>query len=296
MTKRTNTKAANVNTSKAAKVRPVLLSITAETMEGAAKTLASAIGRLEGAKAMLLQEASKAVKALDVPAMSAKQYDRQFKPTFERTLDARVSRGGLKAASAKTYKSETKNVILWLANGGVAVVGMLWSEAVEAARTALPTSKLPDGSPVWERTGGAKGGRPKGSKSGGGVDSASAFLLANGYTFQGDKADGSKGSADDGEGGLNIRPKLAAAMILTGNDASMAQRLVLALDNYRDDFAKWVSTIMSDDDKAKLNLLVAAMPKPDAAAPKAAPVTAPKGGKRSARGSIAAAMANAHAA
>ena len=80
--------------------------------------------------------------------------------------------------------------------------------------------------------------------------------------------------ATGGESGLNTRRDLAAALILCGGNAARAQRLCVAVQNYPAELDKWLSAILSDDDKSKLaklaSVATADATARDAAAPKAA--------------------------
>jgi hypothetical protein len=240
MTNQAQAKAARAPQAKAAKAKPVLLTIAPAAMETCAKACAEAFVVHQRANVTLLASVVKAVTALKLKSMSAVQYDRQFRPSFDAALTLRVKRGSLKEASAKVASSRAKSAVLALANGVTPIVGETWGEFLTRASEHLLTAKLPSGEPVWEAQTkrGPKAGKAKRSK-----------------------AAQSAGDASSQEGGTNVPANLAAALILSGGNRTMAERLVIVATTYRDEFNTWAATILDDAGKAKL-------------APKAKPETA----------------------
>lgn len=217
----------------------VLATVSAETMEAAAKATAWAVSACEGAKVALLQSVHNAVKAIGQP-ISAAQYDRQFRPFLKAALDKEVGRKGskLKQSSADQYVSRIKTCVLAiLAKAAEPVAGETFWEFYDRAAEPLASAKLPNGEPVWE----AKAGRPAkaaGTKSAKGAKAA--------------PAEGSAASAS--EGGMQIAPELAAALILTKearDNHPRADKLVKAITSFPEAFDKWAATILADSEKRK---------------------------------------------
>lgn len=231
---------ANTQTAQAPKrAKLVLLAVTRDDVSQAARKVGTAIAKVEDAKRGLLTATADAIKAAKVTSMSAKQFDRQFRPECEAALAKLVQRGKLTEGSAKVYVSKLKTVFLSLANGLEPLASeTFWEYADRASTDFLPTATLGDGSPVWEASTkrGPKAGKPKGRKGG---------------QLPGAVADANS-AADSSGSGFNRSPQVAAALILTGNNEARAQRLVLALASYGDEFDKWCASVLSDDDKAKV--------------------------------------------
>jgi hypothetical protein len=215
-----------------AKPKVQLLAISPETMAAAAKAVAEGEVKLQRASVDLLTSYSKAVGGLKVKGMTAVQYDRQFRPTFDAELAKRVKAKALKESSAKVASSRAKTIVLALANGVKPIVGETVGEFKERASAWLPTAKV-GGAPVWEAA--TKRGPKTGAKRSGGK-------LAN-----------SAGAARDAETGSDERRDMAAALILTGGNRQRAERLCVVLGSYADDFDKWTATILDDAGKSKAN-------------------------------------------
>jgi len=235
----------------------ILAPISPETAKQVGKKIGAACVKFEGAKLDLLTNVTSILVTVTGP-LSAKQWDKQIAPDLKASLSKGKVRGQPMAAQTQSnFASMAKTVGLAVINGvAQPLAGESLNECSKRMAELLPSAKLPDGSPVWE----GKKGRPTKAKGSNPPKSGSA---AGGATSGGISA----GGVADDEGGMNEAPKLRAAAILLGGDMANAQRLHLAVTNYREELFRWMSSILSDDDKAKLATLTA--PKADEPAPKA---------------------------
>jgi hypothetical protein len=225
------------NETQAAPAKPafVLAAITPDTASSVAKGLVKAAGKAEGATRTLLQECTAIVRAL--PPITAAQWDKQVAPSIRDAF--KRAKGGLAETTQASYRSRFKTAGLAIASGlpelqpiaGETFPGYL-------GRIAEPLGKatLADGRAIFDPTQ-VRPGRAAGVK----VKPAGNA-----------SPEGSKGAADRSEGGMNRTPQLAAALILTGDNEALAQRLVIVMQSYRDDFTKWTASILSEADKVEL--------------------------------------------
>lgn len=218
----------------------VLAAISPETASQVGKGLVKAATKAEGATRTLLAEVSAIVRLIAVP-LTAAQWTKQVQPSIKQAFKA--SRSGLVETTVASYLSRFKTAGLAMLSGDTSLQPVA-GETFPAylGRVSEPLSKLvlADGRAVFDpdkvRAGRAAG--TKASKPG--------------------KGAGSKADADHTEGGMNVRPKLAAALILTDQNEGLAQKLEIAMTSYRDDFSKWVEGILSESDKKELQSKLAA--------------------------------------
>lgn len=241
----------------------ILAPLSLETVAQAGKDTAKAIVVCEAAKARLLSELIGVANRLGTP-LSAAQYDRQFAPDFRKALEASVSRGKLKEATAGQYKSKVKTAMLALLSGLSPIAGETFWDFYDRASGFLPDAKLADGSPVWSTQG--KAGRPAGKKSKGKVS-----VTENAGLRMFSDALASAGDARDEEGGFDRRPFVAAALILAKGNEARAQRLVIVAESYPEAFDKWTASILTDADRAEVEARSAKAAKPAETSPPASP-------------------------
>jgi hypothetical protein len=226
------------NETQAAPAKPafVLAAITPDTASNVAKGLVKAAGKAEGATRTLLQECTAIVRAL--PPITAAQWDKQVAPSIRDAF--KRAKGGLVETTQASYRSRFKTAGLAIASG-IPELQPIAGETFPGylGRIAEPLGKatLADGRAIFDPTA-VRPGRAAGVK-----------VKAPGTR----SPEGSKGATDRSEGvGMNRTPQLAAALILTGDNEALAQRLVIVMQSYRDDFTKWTASILSEADKAEL--------------------------------------------
>ena len=253
---------------KAEAPKVALLAITPAQAQDVAADLASAAKRREGADGTFLQNVCDAVEGL--PPMTAAQFTKQLAPSIREALKRKLK--GKAETTLASYASRFKTLTLALTCGDATlqpIAGEGYVAYLTRAAEGVAKGKLPDGTPIWpadaQRSGKAAGsgkaakgaGTPTGGPTGGHVEAT---------------------AANSGGGGLDVRPALAAALILCHGNAARAQRLVIACESYGSELDKWLSAILSDEDKTKLGKLTSVQgeeaAKRDAATPKANPQTA----------------------
>lgn len=226
-----------------AKPTVALAAISPETASNAANGMVKAATVREKADGTFLENVCKAARLIGVP-LSAAQYDKQVAPSV-RAAFAKGAAAKLADTTKASYRSRFKTLVLALNCGDASLqpkAGEAYLAYMARAADGVAKAKLPDGSPVWEPTT-VKTGRAAGTKA------PKAAPPVGGQTSTGL----SKGETDHTEGGMNTRPKLAAALILCDQNMSRAQRLARAVEAFPAELDKWLSSILSDDDKATLN-------------------------------------------
>lgn len=223
------------------KSKTQLASVSTDTVRKAATQTVAAVVACEGAKVRLLEAVAKAVSAIGQP-LTAKQYDRQFRPFLDKGFARAEALGKLKDGTGKQYASKLKTAVLAiLSKAAEPVAGESFWAFYDRAAQALPSAKLSNGAPVWEVS--AKRGRKVGAKqppkAGGAMPKAIAEANAS-------------LSADKVEGGFDRSPAIAAALILCKGNEARAQRLVMILQSYTAEFDKWAATVLTDADKAEI--------------------------------------------
>lgn len=226
-----------------AKAKVVLAALSPDVAKDAAFATAKAVVTCEKAKRTLLTSVAEAV-ALVGMALNAAQYDRQFKPYLAEGFAKAVKRGDISQKTADQYASKLKTAVLAILSGAATpIAGETFWEFYDRATPLLVSATLANGSPVWEAS--AKRGRKVGArqpaKPGGGA--------LPGHIAQANR-DGS--AADSAGDGFNRSPKTAAALILTGNNEARAQRLLIVLQSYAEQFDRFAETVLTDADKAEL--------------------------------------------
>lgn len=286
----TQTVATSAEAPKAEAPKVTLLAITPAQAQDVAADLASAAKRREGADGTFLENVCAAVEGL--PPMTAAQFQKQLAPSIREALKRKLK--GKADTTLASYASRFKTLTLALVCGDASlqpIAGEAYTAYLARAAEGIAKGKLPDGTPIWPAdvarsgkaagTGKAKGaGAPVGGPTGGHVDVS---------------------AAKSGGQGLDVRPALAAAMILCHGNAARAQRLVVACESYPVELDKWLAAILSDDDKGKLSKLASVQTaegdKREAATPPAghpetamaaAMIEAAKPGNKSRRGKVAA--------
>lgn len=231
-----------------------LAAITPATAINVASGLAKAVHKLERSNATFLLDCTTAAALIGLP-ITSKQYDRQIAPDVRKAFAAK-GMAHLAETTRASYRSRLKTFCLAV-NSGLDGMTPLAGETMPVflARisVSLATSKLKDGRPVWESDGKGKAGRAagtRGPKAGG----------ANGREFTGLSAS----DLQDAEGGTNEAPMRAAARILAKGNPSRAARFLIVAQSYVEDFDKWCSTILSEDDKKELAKLTQAATEPTA--------------------------------
>lgn len=247
------------------KATVTLAALTPETARKAASGMVAAAVNRESADGTFLERVSAAARLIKVP-LTAEQYDKQVAPLVRDAFKVGKAKA-IPEATAASYRSRFKTLTLALLSGikplqpraGEAYVAYL-SRAAEGVAKA----KLPNGVPIWPADK-ARSGRAAGSKSP--KPSQGAVAAPTGGHVEGS-------AANSGGEGLDMRRDLAAAMILCNGNAARAQRLCIAVRSYPAELDKWLSAILSDDDKAKLSKLTSVQTeeaaKRDASAPKVA--------------------------
>jgi hypothetical protein len=239
--------------------------VTLATVIKVGTGFADAVSKAADADGTFFDACVKAARLIKVP-LSAAQYDAQVGPQIRKALAdmnaARVTakKPALAETTLASQRSRFKTFALAYCCGDKALKPQPGDTTVSylgRVSAALGKVKLPNGQPVWPADG-KKAGRAAGTT----IPKPAAHAPG---------AQLSAGSVNDREGGLDVKPAMAAALILTKGDASLASRLVIVLQSYRDDFSKWTSTILTDADKAELGKLQPS--KADATPPKAKPVT-----------------------
>jgi hypothetical protein len=223
----------------------ILAPVSADVVKAAANSTVKAVVSCEGAKVRLMSAVAEAVATIGQP-LTAKQYDRQFKPSLDAGFARAEKAGKVKEGTGRQYASKLKTAVLALLCGAASpIAGETFWEFYSRAAPLVANAKLANGAPVWEATkkAGRKVGHKVPKKTGGGA-MPGAVHLAN--------VEGSKGDSDDQEGGFNRSPAIAAALILTKGNEARAQRLVTVLQTYTPEFDKWAATILTDADKAEI--------------------------------------------
>lgn len=236
---------------KGAKVK--LAAITPLTAAQVAKAFASAVKRRESADVSFMLTTVAAAKLIGTP-LTASQYDAQIGPYVREAFSAKAM-SSVAETSRASYRSRFKTLALAVCSGLPAFqpkAGEGLASFLGRVAEPLASAKLKDGRRIWDtakqgRTASAPGSKP-GAKSGG---------AAGGPT-----TGGSAGSVNDSEGGLDVKPAMAAALILARGNTSRAQRLVTVMQTYAEEFDRWTASILTDADKAELAKL--APPKGDA--------------------------------
>lgn len=241
MTTQTQT-ASPAQAPKAKAPKVVLAALSPDVAKDAAFATAKAVVTCEKAKRTLLTSVAEAV-ALVGMALNAAQYDRQFKPYLAEGFAKSVKRGDISQKTADQYASKLKTAVLAILSGAATpIAGETFWEFYDRATPLLVSAKLENGSPVWEAS--AKRGRKVGAKQ----PSKPGGALP-GHIAQANR-DGS--AADSAGEGFNRSPKTAAALILTGNNEARAQRLLIVLQSYAEQFDRFAETVLTDADKAEL--------------------------------------------
>jgi hypothetical protein len=212
---------------------------------------------LEAATASKLDAMVSAARLIGVP-LSAGQFDAQLSEAVRKALAA----AGVDVSSAlKRIKLVTLAINSGIATlepvGGekllayLARVGPLLEVTPVEGAEPVPTL-LPDGRPIWERNAEGVVSKP-------GARTASPEVAAAREAAKAERAEtlktfsealkGSKGTADDDEGGFNARRDIAAAIILMGNPDAAA-RLVTVLREHRDAYEKFATTTLAAADEA----------------------------------------------
>lgn len=220
----------------------ILAALSPELAKAAALATVKAVVSCEKSKRTLLTSVASAVAVIG-DALSAAQYDRQFKPYLSAGFERAVKRGDISQRTADQYGSKLKTAVLAiLSKTAEPVAGETFWEFYDRAAQALPSATLANGAKVWEAS--AKRGRKVGAKvapKGGSHDpTASVILKAGGL------------SADKVEGGFDRSAPMAAALILCKGNEARAQRLVTVLQSYVAEFDKWAATVLTDQDKAEI--------------------------------------------
>jgi hypothetical protein len=220
----------------------ILAALSPEVAKAAAFATVKAVVSCEKSKRTLLTAVASAVTSIG-EALSAAQYDRQFKPYLASGFERAVKRGDISQRTADQYGSKLKTAVLAiLSKTAEPMAGETFWEFYDRAAEALPKATLANGAPVWEAS--SKRGRKVGAKvapKGGSHDPAAAAILKEGGL-----------SADKVEGGFDRSPAVAAALILCKGNEARAQRLVAILQSYTAEFDKWAATVLTDKDKAEI--------------------------------------------
>jgi len=231
--------------------KPLAL-VSPETVTEAAKGLVKAAANAAKAEsklnASLMAEMTTAVRSIGV-SLTADQWARQVAPSLKDAFQR--SKAGLAASTVDSYLSRFKTAGLAILTRDASlqpVAGETLNAYVGRVAPLLANAKTPEGAPIYDPTK-ARPGRAAGSKvtPQGGASGAPTSAPAA------PSGDGSKGKADASEGGLNVRPKLAAALILTDQNASLAERLARACESFKPELEKWLAAILSDDDAKAAN-------------------------------------------
>lgn len=216
----------------------VLAAISPLTAAQVAKGFASAIGKVEGAQTTFMRDCVTTASLIGC-ALTAAQYDRQIAPSMREAFKAKArGKSGLSETTLASYRSRLKTFCLAFCSGLEGMTPLAGETMpVFLARVAEPLSKavLLNGERVWSAEQG-KAGRAAGTKVKGKGTGGGNTLTAH----------------TSGEGGLDIAPAKAAALILTKGNEARAQRLVIVMASYGEDFDKWCASILTEKDKAEL--------------------------------------------
>ena len=240
-----------------------LAAVSPDTMRGAALATAKAVVTCEKSKRVLLTAVASAVGVIG-QALSAAQYDRQFKPYLSQGFERAVKRGDISQRTADQYGSKLKTAVLAiLCKAAEPVAGETFWEFYDRAAQAVTSATLSNGAPVWEVS--AKRGRKVGvtlPKKGGALPGVVV------------EANASAGTMTDAEGGTNENVQLAAARILTKGNMRRAYNLIWAVRDAPEVFDKWINDAMPDAVKAEIGGRLRELDRATAA--KAATTQAPK--------------------
>lgn len=233
---------------KAAKVAFVFAAVTPDTAKAAAVATAKAVVTCEKAKRTLLASVAGAVAAIGVP-LTAAQYDRQFRPYLNEAFASQVKRNAIRKETADQYASKLKTAVLAiLSKSAEPAAGETFWEFYDRAAKALPSATFTVGEgdnaqtvKVWEASQkrGRKVGATQPKKTGGGA-------------MPGAVAEANASAANNGEGGFNRSPAMAAALILTRNNERRAQLLVSILKTHAENFDRWAETQLTDEERAAI--------------------------------------------
>lgn len=236
---------------KQSKPTVTLAAISPDTATQVAKGLVRAATKAEGATRTLLQEMCGVVRTIGVP-LTAAQWSKQVQPSLRDAF--KRSKAGLAETTVASYLSRFKTAGLAILSQDASlqpVAGETFPAFLARVAEPLGNAKLPDGRPIYDADM-ARPGRAAGSKStpstSGGVSSV--------------------GSVNRQEGGMDERPRLAAALILCDQNVARAQRVAIVLESYASEFDRWCESILTDADKRELEAKVA-KPADDKPAPKA---------------------------
>lgn len=234
-------------------VRPVafkLAPLTDEQVEAAVDAIVDAAIDVEKAKRSLLSTVCKAavavadiLKAANAPGLSSAQYDKQFRAPLEEAFVLKVAKKAITAGRAKVYATQSKMVLLAIVNNvATPLAGESLRDFYERTMVPLATAKLPSGEPIQ-----------KASKTGPKVTAKGAKASKPGAGPVGPATGGHVDAANTGGTGLDIRPALAAALILTKGNQGRAKRLVIVAERYGDQFDKWCGQVLTDAERKAIN-------------------------------------------
>lgn len=219
---------------------PLALTLSADTALAVSTAFVKLAVETEGASATFVARTRLIAAAIGVP-LTYGQWDKQMRPTLAETFKG----SGLNDARVTEYMSRFKVIALALLTGDASLApsaGESRDAYLRRVRPLLETFKLADGTPMVAPSVTGKATSKRGRKAGAKASNAKPVTVA--------AQAASAGTVADAEGGLDVKPALAAALILMRGNDQAAKRLVTILTEYRSEYDKWSLGIVADGAKA----------------------------------------------
>jgi hypothetical protein len=223
-----------------AQTKAPLAPVTAELALSVATSFAAMATEHAKASATFAARAGLIADAIGVP-MTYGQWDKQLAAPVKEAFAG----SGLSERRVTEYASKFK-VIALARLTGLDALAPLAGEPLEdfltRVRPLLDVHKLADGTPMLAPSVTGKATSKRGRKAGTPASNRKAVTVA--------APAASAGTQADAEGGLDIKPALAAALILMRGNDQAAKRLVTILTEHRSEYDKWSLSIVADAAKA----------------------------------------------
>jgi hypothetical protein len=249
MSKRTQSKPATV----AAPVSPVstsaldvaqakapLATLSGDVALSVATAYAALAVETEGQSATFVARARLIAAAIGVP-LTYGQWDKQMSPTLREAFKGT----GLSDTRVTEYLTRFKVIALAFLTGDASLAPLAGESRdvyLRRVRPALEAFRYSDGVPMVAPSVTGKATSKRGRKPGAKASNAKPATVA--------AQAASAGTVADAEGGLDVKPALAAALILMRGNDQAAKRLVTILTEYRSEYDKWSLGIVADGAKA----------------------------------------------
>lgn len=185
------------------------------------------------ASATRLEKVSRACGGLP-KGLTSQGYDKQVGPALVAAFKVVVDAGKMTEGTASKERSNLKTLVLACLNGFAPGQGEGYGPAVERAGDYLVDRKNAQGEPIRNAK---TGGKPR-------VPTARKGVGSKGGKSKGSGA-GKLTPVSGTEPGFKGSPQLAAALILTKNNKARADKLVIIMETYCDEFDRWTSTVIT---------------------------------------------------